>query len=264
VSACVRWDVYGIALAQSPNWQSTMNTIPPALDRVMAATTVNDLEDAMISAANALGFRWGTAIIVRQDVDGRSTFTSIGSIPEGYGDIYNDVESAQNDPVLQVVKKTHVPVLWDRSYYEQAGQGAMWEEQARFGLVSGVMVAMHMPGGRHFALGVDADQALTCDARARSELVGQVQLLMVHTESALEHLVADHELVARGEHFHLTRRELACLQWSSLGKTAWEVSQIIGISERVARKHLESAIVKLDCTSKVHAVAKALRMGQIN
>ena len=39
----------------------------------------------------------------------------------------------------------------------------MWEVQARFGYCSGIAMALHMPEGRHFFLGVDRDKPVPPD-----------------------------------------------------------------------------------------------------
>ena len=62
----------------------------------------------------------------------------------------------------------------------------------------------------------------------------------------------------------LTARERECLSWTSVGKTAWEIGSILGISEHTAVAHLNSAVRKLDATSRAHAVAEALRRGLID
>jgi DNA-binding CsgD family transcriptional regulator len=42
------------------------------------------------------------------------------------------------------------------------------------------------------------------------------------------------------------------------GKTAWEASVILGISERTVRFHLNAAREKLNCATTTQAVAKAV------
>ena len=56
----------------------------------------------------------------------------------------------------------------------------------------------------------------------------------------------------------ITARELDCLKWVAAGKTAWEASVILGISERTVRFHLNAAREKLDCRTTTQAVAKAV------
>ena len=56
----------------------------------------------------------------------------------------------------------------------------------------------------------------------------------------------------------ISARELDCLKWMAAGKTAWEASVILGISERTVRFHLNAAREKLDCMTTTQAVAKAV------
>jgi DNA-binding CsgD family transcriptional regulator len=56
----------------------------------------------------------------------------------------------------------------------------------------------------------------------------------------------------------ISARELDCLKWTAAGKTAWEASVILGISERTVRFHLNAAREKLKCTNTTQAVAKAV------
>lgn len=59
----------------------------------------------------------------------------------------------------------------------------------------------------------------------------------------------------------LSARELECLQWTSEGKTAWEVGRILAISEQTVVRHLNNATHRLGCVNKYHAVATAMRVG---
>ena len=62
---------------------------------------------------------------------------------------------------------------------------------------------------------------------------------------------------------NLTPREVESLRWTMEGKTAWEVGNILGISERTAVLHVNNAMHKLGCINKHQAVLKALRLGLI-
>ncbi|WP_295558552.1 helix-turn-helix transcriptional regulator [uncultured Hyphomicrobium sp.] len=61
-----------------------------------------------------------------------------------------------------------------------------------------------------------------------------------------------------GSDMLVSARELDCLKWTAAGKTAWEASVILGISERTVRFHLNAAREKLNCTTTTQAVAKAI------
>jgi DNA-binding CsgD family transcriptional regulator len=77
----------------------------------------------------------------------------------------------------------------------------------------------------------------------------------------------EHILRLNGHHSEpqilLSARELDCLKWTAEGKTAWEASVILGISERTVRFHLNAAREKLKCSTTTQAVAKAVRNNMI-
>ncbi len=68
---------------------------------------------------------------------------------------------------------------------------------------------------------------------------------------------ADNELI-------ISARELDCLRWTAAGKSAWEASVILGISERTVRFHLNAAREKLNSATTAQAVAKAISQNIIS
>jgi DNA-binding CsgD family transcriptional regulator len=61
----------------------------------------------------------------------------------------------------------------------------------------------------------------------------------------------------------LSPREAEVLGWIAKGKSDAEIAVILGLSERTARFHAANAKVKLDATTRVQAVTKALDLGLI-
>jgi carbon-monoxide dehydrogenase medium subunit len=64
-----------------------------------------------------------------------------------------------------------------------------------------------------------------------------------------------------GEYIKFSPREMMVLEWMKQGKTNWEISRIIGVSERTVRFHVESIFMKLDVGSRTQAVAFAIENG---
>jgi DNA-binding CsgD family transcriptional regulator len=56
----------------------------------------------------------------------------------------------------------------------------------------------------------------------------------------------------------LSPREKTVLNWMRHGKTNWEISRILGVSERTVRFHVEGIFNKLNVTSRTQAVAYAV------
>lgn len=61
----------------------------------------------------------------------------------------------------------------------------------------------------------------------------------------------------------LTPREREVLLWTARGKSNWEIGQILHISDSAVNFHITNAMRKLEATSRVLAVLKAIRHGLI-
>ncbi|HEY6349894.1 MAG TPA: LuxR C-terminal-related transcriptional regulator [Candidatus Angelobacter sp.] len=61
----------------------------------------------------------------------------------------------------------------------------------------------------------------------------------------------------------LSERETEVLSWVMAGKTNWEISVILNISERTVKFHIQNVMMKLEASSRAHAVAIALGRGLI-
>jgi DNA-binding CsgD family transcriptional regulator len=51
------------------------------------------------------------------------------------------------------------------------------------------------------------------------------------------------------------------LYWMQQGKTDWETSKILGLSERKVKYHVRQILGKLNATNRTQAVGKALNAG---
>lgn len=88
------------------------------------------------------------------------------------------------------------------------------------------------------------------------EAVHKVDLTSLLTEEEDEHV--------NGPRRMLTKKEEECLLWTVEGKSAWEVSQILKISEKTVEYHLKNIFDKLDVHSKHQATAKAVILGLVS
>jgi DNA-binding CsgD family transcriptional regulator len=209
----------------------------------------------------SLEFENFSALTVVDHTLGKSDFISVDNCPPGFKDLWVDPALGMRDPVMQHCKRQSVPIVWDQRTYVKQGAGELWEAQARFGYRTGIALALHLPEGRHFVLGMDRSDALPVDAGQLTRLVADMQLFAVHAmDAALRVLLPQEQQLDRP---HLTPRELEVLRWTMDGKTAWEVGGILSITERTAVLHINNAMHKLGCNNKHQAVLKALRLGLI-
>lgn len=61
----------------------------------------------------------------------------------------------------------------------------------------------------------------------------------------------------------LSARQVACLELAAEGLTSAEIANVIGISVRTVDQYIGDACNRLSVRNRVHAVAKAIRLGLI-
>lgn len=229
---------------------------------VLEARDLEEFRTAVLRFTYGIGFTTVSAVTVVERGLNDAEFISVGNTPAGYEEASQRVEDARRDPILQHLKRQSVPLVWTQRTFVDNGVGHLWEEQAAFGYHTGIAMALHLPEGRHFLLGVDRDAPLPADARELTRMVADLQLFAVHAQDTAMRVLVPPAL--QPERPALTPRELEALKWTMEGKTAWEVGAILGISQRTAVLHVNNAMHKLGCTNKHQAVLKALRLGLIH
>lgn len=227
---------------------------------VMQAVTPLEFRGEVVRFAEELGFKTVSAMAVIDHSETNSEFHSVDNAPHEFSKTFHDADVWRLDPVMQHCRRAAVPIIWDQGTYVAEGQGGMWEHQASFGYQTGVALALHLPGGKHFSLGIERDRPLPKQPRAMTRIVAELQLFAVHAQDSAFRIFAPPP-PKPADSPSLTPRELEALRWTMEGKTAWEVGAIMNIVERTAVLHLQNSMRKLGCVNKHQAVLKALRMG---
>jgi DNA-binding CsgD family transcriptional regulator len=226
---------------------------------VMTSRNREELQSRLVSFTRSLGFETVAATVVIDHLLGDAEFITIDNTPRAYKQAFQNPHNGRRDPVMQHCKRNSVPIIWDQATYVNQGLGDKWEEQARYGMKSGICLALHMPEGRHFILGVERDQPVPSDPAELTRLVADLQLFAVHAQDAALRILVPGSLDPNVP--SLTPRELEALRWTMAGKTAWEVGDLLGITERTAALHVNNATHKLGCVNKHQAVLRALKIG---
>ncbi len=228
---------------------------------MLNAQSRDELLTEIVGFARRLEFDTvGTTMVIDHFL-GEPEFITLDNTPEAYKESFFDKNDGRRDPVSQHCKRHSVPIIWGQETYIAVEQGDVWEEQARFGYRNGIALALHMPEGRHFMIGVDRDRPLPKEPVELTRIVADLQLFAVHAQEAAQRVLLP--AFQQADLPNLTPRELETLRWTMEGKTAWEVGNILGITERTAVLHANNATHKLGTVNKHQAVLKALRMGLI-
>ena len=167
------------------------------------------------------------------------------------------------DPTISHCSMRCVPLVWSRQAFSGAPATRMLDEAREHGLGNGASFAIHGRRGEMAMLSLARPGAEQAAQRDTLHFLGTAQLFACYLHEAVQRVVLSKEAVPLGE-AHLTRREKECLLWASEGKTGWEISKIVRVSERTVVFHLQNAARKMGVATRQHAVARALSMNLIS
>ena len=165
------------------------------------------------------------------------------------------------DPVYAFIRTQWRPVIWDTLPDQMPldlAQRRVMAEAAASGLHNGVSIPMHGPNGDAFVVSL----ASRCpgDLGVDRQL-GQLRLIAAQFFFSLTDIWKTVGMMGRAP--ALTPRERECMQWTAAGKSAWEIGQILSISEATVRFHLSNAFARLGAANRMAAVVRAVRWGLV-
>lgn len=173
---------------------------------------------------------------------------------------YDEQHYIDCDPIVSHCYDSVVPLLWesiDTSHSSNPNLVAEFLADARdFGMVSGLSVPIHGAAGEVAVLSLSSTDWSANERRGIREMQYDVAVLAPYLHEAVLRVFEDKAIALRSA--DLTGRERECLLWAAEGKTAWEISQILGIAERTANFHVNNCIRKLGVTNRTQAVARAV------
>ena len=212
--------------------------------------------------AEKLDFPLFNATLVVERPAATPIIVALRNAPEAFEAATQDPIAAARDPVVQRSKTASTPFIYDQSMYVSHTAGDLWEEQAPHGYRTGIMMPLHLSGGRHFIMGVDRPGPLPADPDRLFRLVADLQLLAVYAQETALRLLMPQTTGSRAA-AALSSREQEILKWSLVGKSNHVIGQLLNISLSTVNFHLRSAMGKLGVASKHQAAAKAQSLGLI-
>jgi LuxR family quorum sensing-dependent transcriptional regulator len=165
------------------------------------------------------------------------------------------------DPVIQRTLLSDNAFVWSdelkKFNIDRKGMDFMHEAKD-FGFVNGFSVPIHSIRGFRAIVTYASDRVdLSREAR------GALHMISIYAHNKIKELKTGGKNAVLERAISLTPREKECISWCSEGKTAWEISTILGISERTVSHILENAQRKMNATNRTQPVAETIRAGLI-
>jgi DNA-binding CsgD family transcriptional regulator len=212
----------------------------------------------LIDLGNEMEFGLVSGLVVTEMGASSPQVVRLGNTPSAFLDSFADANDSARDPVFRRLKTLSVPVIYDQSLYVRESAADLWEEQALFGYKTGISVALHLPGHKHFLLGLDRDKALPKSELQLMRMLGDLQLLAVHAQETALRLFGRPQT-----NISLSPKEQLILRMTREGKSAKVIGAEVHSAEATINFHLQNARVKLGVSSKHQAVLKAQSLGLI-
>ncbi len=224
------------------------------LTAVEAASTPADLQALMENVVQDFGFG-GYAYHKYNPADGDIDY--FGQWPEEWLKRYDENHYVDIDPVAERLLRSVTPFTWREALLDRpvnAPERLVMNEARDFGITDGAEIPIHEAGFGLATLSVFSSDPNTFQEAWQTNR-HEFHLFSLYFHEKYSSLEPDPATVPEP---HLTKRERECLVLTSRGNTAWEIGNILSISERTAKQHLTSAARKLGSYSKHHAVVKAI------
>ena len=222
------------------------------VDAIEAAATSASVISQFEKMIGDLGFHAYIMAGIPEPGQTLAQVTVANGWPAEWFELYNRENLSAVDPVPRHCFSTLNPFEWRDVPYDRERNLAAHNVMTRardFRFHEGFCIPIHYDDSTG-AISMAGERPYL-DAETKSA----VHLMSVFTHGRLRALARQAPL-APGR--RLSAAEAEVLRWAALGKTAWETSQILGISERNVRWHLEEAQRKLMAPNKTATVARAL------
>jgi LuxR family transcriptional regulator, quorum-sensing system regulator BjaR1 len=222
------------------------------VDSLDEVETVDGVIEALTGSLSLFGFE-NFIIVGLPNPDERfEDMVVLKKWPTGWFELYAKEDYCRVDPVIRMCRNTVNPFEWSEAPYDPLKEAKAHELMNRAGdfrMPRGFSLPIHGLNGYEtcFSMsGVDLD--LTGRTRPA------IHLMALYAYERVRQIARPAE-----SHNPLTAREREVLTWAAAGKSANETADILSITERTVRAHLERSCDKLGAASKTHAVARAMK-----
>lgn len=181
-------------------------------------------------------------------------YVVLGHWPQEWAERYFAKQYVRRDPTIHHAATAFEPLLWstlDISRPDESGSRIMHEAQ-EFHLRDGVTIPQLTMDGMRIGVSFAGDKIDT----SPEAMLEYVVLATYAVNRALQIRAG----VDPGT-VQLSPRQRECLAWAAEGQTAADIGDRLGISTKIAERHLENARARLGAHTTSQAIATALRLG---
>jgi LuxR family quorum sensing-dependent transcriptional regulator len=231
------------------------------IDEIDRLATTSQVRDRLGSALDAMGYSAFRITGVPEPPARIEPYLLLDHWPQPYSEHYARENYYADDPVAAWCRRSIAPFEWsearfDRDVWPRAAE--VMDVAATFGMREGFCVPIGRTNGVQSCVTAAGEEPdLNIEAKRAVHLIS----LYAHAKAAA---LSNPDLPADAAAGILTERERETLTWTARGKSSWDISMILGVSERTVNWYIANAARKLSAVNRTQAVVRAMLAGEIN
>ena len=223
------------------------------LARITAAWSLPSLWTSVKDYAARFGYSHLMVLEASRPIAGMRDAVMYSDAPGDFLPAIDHELTGKDHPLVNHVLRTEIPFLISDLSTHEVHRNERWTElltdTAKRG--DGLIVPVWRAGEPVAGFGLGGERPDTSGlARA---------MLQVSAAAAIERAFELRQGKGAAGRMTLTVRETQCLRYVAIGHADTEIGKMLGISPRTVRFHVDSAKTKLGVSTRVQAIAKALR-----
>jgi len=230
------------------------------IDRLEEFKSADETWLSFLSFARRYGFSYGAIIDLPNPKRGAAKNVLSLTWPDAWRKRYAAGKYLGRDPSVRALAHTREPYTWTEGLkfddYSRAERNIVFEARD-YGLHSGFVVPI---------AGIRTGTAVVSIAGDENELSrrdrAELHFAAIYAQACIRALAPDK--CRDVDRPCLSLRERECLEWAAMGKSDWEIGEILSISARTAGSHIERAKQKYGVATRIQAVVIALQCGSIS
>lgn len=164
------------------------------------------------------------------------------------------------DPIVCRHFRQYELQFWEDTYQQSDSADTFKHAAEEYGLRQGYSCGQQNVAGQRGSLFSFAGEHLQRDQRTETILAH----IVPHLHQALSRIVKRSGSARRKSVPVLTPKEREILKWLIHGKSTWDISCILTVSQETVRFHIKNIFQKLDVSNRAHAVAVAIDLGLLD
>ncbi len=237
---------------------NTADLITEVTEVIGNTSSEEELSDVILGYCRNYGvgsFVFGAALY--SNLSPTPELRMLNGYPEEWRKCYDDMAYMTCDLTVSHCQVYSTPLIWLESKDISGASRKIFSGSSNLKINSGISFPYHGSTGEFGMFSVSSSDQFN---KSGLENAATQYVMQIIGASLFDHYK---KKVQESASIKLTKREIECLKWVAAGKTSWETSRIIDVSERTVIFHIQNAASKMNTASRTNAAVIATMNGVI-